>query len=396
MTWRSEYRQASFRGVHFKVKTAESSYGRRQVLHEFPQIDTPYTEDMGRSADEFSVEGYVIGQNYHLALQALIDACRDEAGPGTLIHPYRGEKLVVCRGLKVRESSEEGGMATVVMTFIEAGKVELFDPFPDAEYSVKKSSAKVREEAKRAFLEKFLTDGLPGFVLDSAAGMVGDLADTLTAPANLITSNLAAASEFTNNVRKLSAEANDLAALPDELATQIDNTLDSMRRAFSGAGGALRNLFDTYSGADAEETGTPIRRQEQANANAVNGLLRSLAIAQAATAEAATDHPSYQDASAARDGLATRLDDEAEATTDDGTYEALVSLRTAVVQAIPPRGQTLPNIVTYTPRVTMPALVIAHQLYGDASRADEIVARNKPAHPGFMPGGRALEVLSDG
>jgi len=44
----------------------------------------------------------------------------------------------------------------------------------------------------------------------------------------------------------------------------------------------------------------------------------------------------------------------------------------------------------------MPAIVLAYRLYGDAERADEIVARNRVRHPGFVPGGQPLEVLSNG
>ncbi len=59
------------------------------------------------------------------------------------------------------------------------------------------------------------------------------------------------------------------------------------------------------------------------------------------------------------------------------------------------RGADLARIVSSTPARTEPALLIAHRLYGDASRADEIIARNKIAHPLFVPGGTPLEVLSD-
>jgi prophage DNA circulation protein len=43
---------------------------------------------------------------------------------------------------------------------------------------------------------------------------------------------------------------------------------------------------------------------------------------------------------------------------------------------------------------TLPALVVAHRVYGDATRADEIVSRNRVRHPGFVPGGIALEVAT--
>lgn len=50
----------------------------------------------------------------------------------------------------------------------------------------------------------------------------------------------------------------------------------------------------------------------------------------------------------------------------------------------------------YTPRETLPSLLVAYQIYGDAGRADEIAARNTPRHPGFLVGGNQLEVLADG
>jgi prophage DNA circulation protein len=43
----------------------------------------------------------------------------------------------------------------------------------------------------------------------------------------------------------------------------------------------------------------------------------------------------------------------------------------------------------------LPALVVAHRLYGDAARADEITVRNGARHPGALRGGIALEVLSE-
>jgi prophage DNA circulation protein len=47
------------------------------------------------------------------------------------------------------------------------------------------------------------------------------------------------------------------------------------------------------------------------------------------------------------------------------------------------------------PQATQPALVLAYSLYEDASRDADIIARNNVRHPGFVPGGRTLEVLAD-
>jgi prophage DNA circulation protein len=54
----------------------------------------------------------------------------------------------------------------------------------------------------------------------------------------------------------------------------------------------------------------------------------------------------------------------------------------------------LSPLTTFTAGRALPAVVLAHRLYGAADRAEDIVARNHVANPLFVPGGVALEVLS--
>lgn len=392
MTWRDELRQASFRGVHFKVKTTDETFGRRQVTHEFPQRDKPYTEDMGRKADEFVIEGYVIGDDYNLARDALIAACRDEVGPGTLIHPYLGERTVTCKGLRVRHSSDDGRMCTISMTFLEEGD-PIGDVIEDTPGAVKTRALFTKTAAKQSFLQRFLTAGMPGFVLASAQGLVEDLAAALDFKG--VKADLDAAADYAYAVRNLSADAADLVTSPGDLADRIGDTLGLLRTSFSSSADLLQGLFDDNDTTVTAVSSTASRRQEAENDNALRGLIRQTALAEAAQQRVTEVQVSHEDAVNARDGLLERIDTESESA-DDTVYQALLALRSDVARALPAPGETLPNLITYTPRVTLPSLVIAQQLYGDASREAEIVARNNPAHPGFMRGGAPLEVLSDG
>lgn|GEM_PF-5504082 len=52
---------ASFRCVPFFVPERALLVGRRGETHEFPQKDTPDSDDMGRKARTFRVEGQVLG-----------------------------------------------------------------------------------------------------------------------------------------------------------------------------------------------------------------------------------------------------------------------------------------------------------------------------------------------
>lgn len=416
MAWRDNYRAATFRGVGFFVATADSSHGRRQAVHETAQRDIPYTEDLGRKSREFGITGYLLGKEYDVVREELIKAC-EQAGPGVLVHPYRGELTVVCRGLTVSESSEEGGKCTISMTFLEAGEASYPSAKVDSVNAISEKGNEVTEAAKENFVSDFLTKGYPSFVADAATTQIKDLSDFLSSPEFIVSSDIQAVSDYYDKVKSIGSDAFDLIQTPFEFANQVVDAIGSIRSAFGGSAfGMLTSLYDQYFSSDDDEpaTRTPSRQQVVTNARAVSELVRQSAISQAAvaavvtqttedvsnggtkTTSAPTKYDSYESAITVRTELADRLDDESEATNNDLVYVALTDLRTAVIQAVPDPEQDLPRLATFSPRQTLPSLVVAYQLYGDAGRADDIVARNDPRRPGFLTGGQVLEVLANG
>ncbi|KJS76766.1 MAG: hypothetical protein JL55_17690 [Pseudomonas sp. BICA1-14] len=151
---------------------------------------------------------------------------------------------------------------------------------------------------------------------------------------------------------------------------------------------------------------TPARAQQATNQAAIYTLIERAAVAEAA--RLATGRPldtagstlpgltynNREEAVDTRDVLVAELDRQ-QLQASPERYRALAGLTTALVTDLNRRSASLAPLTRFTPGATMPALVIAHRLYGDASRAGEIVARNRVAHPGFVPGGQALEVLKD-
>jgi len=126
MSWRDDLLPASFRGVPFFVNDHELALGRRNAEHEFPLRDTGFVEDLGKKNRHYRVIGYVIvvpgsGESYFPDRDALI-AALEQGGTGTLSHPYLGELTVnVANDCRVKETLEEGGMATFTMEFIDSG-----------------------------------------------------------------------------------------------------------------------------------------------------------------------------------------------------------------------------------------------------------------------------------
>lgn len=444
MTWRDTYRAATFRGAAFFVESADSSHGRRQAVHEAAQRDIPYTEDLGRKSREFGVTGYLLGKDYHLAREELIKAC-ELAGPGVLVHPYRGEMNVICRGLNVSESTAEGGKCLISLTFLEAGEASYPSAKIDTVNAISVKGNQVTETAKTGFLSDFLTTGFPAYVAESAEAGVKEFSELMSSPDFNFTNDIQAASDFFTDVKGIGENAFALIQQPLALANRVTGIVGSIRSAFgSKALGMLMSVFDKYSGDSAGGISaapsiasiTPSRKQQIANTGALKSLIRQTALAEASVSAvvtqvttvtkvptgrpassevisgnapsanlqetstvvtlAPTKYDSHQDAIAARDELTSRIDAESEVTKRDEAYVALTDLRTAVVRAVPNPDQALPKLVEYRLRETTPSLLVAYQVYGDASRAEDLVSRNDPRHPGFMVGGRNIEVLADG
>jgi prophage DNA circulation protein len=190
-----------------------------------------------------------------------------------------------------------------------------------------------------------------------------------------------------------------LVNLPGDMATAITSMINDVTGAMSRALDALdiaEGMRSFYDDVDAVQATTATRQQQQANRTAQVQHVKVAALAAAARAAARVDWPSHQRAEQRRTRLLEWIEEAQVETDDPDLYTQLQGLRARLAEAVPPPDQRLPSIDTITLAATMPSLVLAHQLYGDAGRADDLVTRNNVRHPGFIPGGVELEYLSRG
>lgn len=82
--------QASWRGVVFSVRSEDlPSGGRKTALHDFPNSDERFVEDLGQIPQRFTITAFVHGLDWIERSQALEKALRT-AGPGRLVMPTFG------------------------------------------------------------------------------------------------------------------------------------------------------------------------------------------------------------------------------------------------------------------------------------------------------------------
>lgn len=130
MSFLDELQPASFRGVPFGVLGGEGRFGRRLAVHEYPNRDKPYPEDLGRSARRISLVGFLIedstvyGGGSVIAQREAMIAAAEQKGPGILVHPTYGELRVSVPdgGFGVIERWDSGRYFELSFAFVEAGE----------------------------------------------------------------------------------------------------------------------------------------------------------------------------------------------------------------------------------------------------------------------------------
>ena len=196
-------------------------------------------------------------------------------------------------------------------------------------------------------------------------------------------------SSLTGLVRTPVNLVQSLQSLQQQLVGIVNRPLSALAEFRMVFGGNQR------SGSSAPAGST--RSRVTVNDNARADLQRRTALSQQArmlaVAIADSEVRTADQAVTLRDALLVQIDIELESTDPDAaTARALVSLRLAVTRDVAARADLLQQRSSITVVAVVPALVLAHRVYQDATRAEELATRNSVRNPAFVPAG-TVEVL---
>lgn len=409
---------ASFRGVPFEVEASGITVGRRTVVHEYPQRDRPYVEDMGRATRNITLQCFVVGSDYLEQAQALMHEL-EEPGPGTLIHPWLGEMEVTITSVSELQFDQGLGVASVTITATEAGDLELPAVTADEDTEALEAADAVEKSAVDKFCEDFDLSTINDWI-DSA--LEGSLLDAL----NFVSAgDLGKLFDYAEGVANLADKAMALLSTdPKIFAARLAGALGLSRwattvSAWRGVAKSLKNLcrhdkLKARTKAYAERKGEPmsdVTRQVMKSQAAIETLVRQLLIAQmvgvstlVATSkdvsspdgeeDTRTTTRSYDEIVELRDELCQVLDDELLMEENDEMYQVLDEARTAIFDVLTHKADALQHVVIVKPDDVFPAVVLAYDYHDDADRDLEIARRNGVEHEGFCPASE-LRVLSE-
>ncbi|MBE5252914.1 DNA circularization protein [Mixta mediterraneensis] len=424
--WRDRLRDASFRGVPFSVEDDDASFGRRVQLHEYPNRDKPWAEDLGRAARRLTINAYVIGGDYADQRDRLIAAVETN-GPGTLVHPQYGEMQGSINGtVKVSHSSAEGRMARISFEFVESGELT----FPVAGMATAQrldESGGLFDDAIDSMFSAFGLSGIPDFiqndVIADATAMINTVSDAfkmvdsgVSAAMRLLQGDLSvilmppsAANDFVRALQKawragdrLSGDTSDLVTMIKTLSGIMLDPGLSPRGTWSTDSGSVvtqktqSNLVAAAIRATAISTATaavttlaqPRVSSAQNTATTSDSDIITVthpALDGAQTVSSATPPPNWDDLTDIRAALNAAIDQEQLRISDDSLFQQISTMRTDLNRDISARLAQVERTAQRTPDDVLPALVLAAGWYDDAGRESDILIRNPVRHPGFVP-----------
>ena len=421
MTWRESVQRnpASFRGVGFFLDDADLEVGRRTAVIRYPGNDRHRVRDLALNPRSISVNAYVIGDDYQDDRDELL-AALEEPGPGTLVHPFYGRIQVTITGpARCSEAKGELGCARISFSCTRESGAPALTSRPDTRGRLESARVAVNAAASDAFVEDFSVSGLPSSYTDSTVSALDDVASQMTTTAAKITGALAVTNDVAAEISAFAGAAESLMTAPSSLIEQVvtlngriagvaatalsglntaigipDQIVDAFERARQTweAIAAMAGLGSFGEDEADLSTATPNAEQESDNRTAVFYGVRASAIAEIAAALPSMPFDSRTLASDVEDLLVDQLDGLLDIA-PDGLQGPLRDLLAAIHGHLQAVAATLPEVGEYTTAEETPALLIAWDVYGDATQEADIVARNAIAHPLFVEAGTAIEVL---
>ena len=391
-------RKASYNGVSFEVTSSNLKFGRRVVVHEYPQNDIPYGEDLGRATRIISVSAFIVGADYIACSKRLLEALEKplNSEPGTLVHPWLGSLKVYLSEKPQVNWNLSQGITTFSLTFVEAGQLN------------KPSTATSWGDKLRSKVDSFMEEALGNFnqtiadvenltaKIDEIAN--GSIADVLGC---LSDSNVSKLFDLGDSIANLEATASNLLSLSPmsfgkELMSAIGlgqyvNSVRNWREC-------TKSLIDTIQKPGLTHSGNSSSSVDTAN-QAVTTFARQVMLANAVgsasliSSSIDSDTDDEQDVTTQsdieirqiRNELLNAIEQEmiiAEAD-DLDVYESLEELYIDTYQTLTSEILKDGELVDVTLPTTTPLLVLAYDKYEDASRVDEIARRNQIINPLF-------------
>ncbi|MCR8932752.1 MULTISPECIES: DNA circularization protein [Pseudomonas] len=403
MNWRDRLLPASFRGVGFWIDQAKTPVGRKGQLHEYPQRDLPYFEDLGQQAKIHDITAFIVGADCLEQRDKLLKAL--EAGSGELVHPWLGRLQVKVGECDMTHTRQDGGLVTFALKFYPDKPL----PFPTATVSTQKvllAKADTLLGSAVARFEQAMT------LIKAARIGIANLRNSLTGVYEVIKEQL---KPLIEQYRQITELVKAVKELPKEVAAEFKGLLGDIKelKAFAKEGyrGVIADVsqqLEAIRKADAPKitTGKDTNAAAQAMADLVQDTLlvkvaqwvASMPVASPAVKLLSTPSVAHQadrpvtrqevpvteEMKALQKAVGAAIDPMLDKA-DPKHHQAINDVKEALLAHLKAVASSGVRQVSKSFQESLPALVVAYRQFADATRVTEVTQSNAMNHPGFAP-----------
>lgn len=384
MAWQENLYDASFRGVEFEYFGVDDSQDKALATHQTPYANDADIHDMGNNPKNISMTALVEGVDYEKALEDLLNAL-DAKGSGELVHPVFGAQEAICASYRVKHDSDIVDGCTIELQFITSGSkrnIQHFipEPLPAADNAADSIIMSVPAEELAVYQEQLDAIGTDAAIVQSRS-IPEQIRSKLREVRTNLGTNLVRVDDLLNPPVWLGSIVGDVDSIVKMLPLDYD-PMNNWRRLFN----RIKAIGDVFSDSDV----LPLRRTGQVLPAAMTsrGVIEILKEEQRNPTLTPSDLIAINDE--ARQQIQEAID---QVRADDSTQNdqslpvvntditpIIRDLKKAAAQLQSLTDATInsrPPLVTHTVTVPCTWRLLAHLLYADYTRADELSRLNR-------------------
>lgn len=382
---------ASFRNVSFLVPSESVRRGIKTVMHEYPNSNERYVEELGELPPTFSLQAIVHGSdsiNQRLRLESALL----QGGLGLLVHPIYGRLNVKVLNFSVSSNQTEVGQFIFEIDFSQSRENITPEPSAPTNPTISNLAKDARDKADDA-LENVFTPPENPSVFDSFVDTFQNVMDNVNKEIKKVVDlSTSGAATFDRVYRTLTRNISSIVVSAQTLRENVTLFYTAALDApvfVEQLEAAWNNLLDYPLTVATSPATTPDQQQREQNNTAIVEHLRLTALANSYESKAYKDYTTDDDLTAARaqlnESYNSQLKSENETITevnlislanDQDLRSSFATLRTNARRVFDEKEKAVFRVVDIIPGRSSMALT-SYRYYGNIELLDQLIGLNE-------------------
>jgi len=382
--------------AYFRTGTSPN-LGRKTAVHDFVNSGSRYVEDLGNSPKIFNIEAEIVEQTWsaYQRKKKALEKVLNTAGIIKLVHPTYGKQNVVATVNSISENIvNELNCAKYSLTLLVADK----NIFPTSKAGNKSFINRVfdrifgENQTVLADSVNFYNNGIELF--NDARDTIQDWTQNVNDVVSTINGTADEVAAFVNDINSFQQSLTTLMQEPSTLSqrmNQIYNNVSLITTNFGDLFNVALNLVGIGSNRTVKSGNSNRTEIINDNRNAIYNFNDVAATSLAYQVATNLTYNNQEDLDSVQNRLNAAFNSINPDTVDDTIYYDLQSLRNQIRLYLDTLRVNLAFIITQRVN-SVPSTILAYSLYGDTSRAAEIITLNFVEDPAFVEG--EINILS--